>query len=182
VSEDLLAIARHDVNKNLPALFRGVALMQRRWPQWKGQMRIIGRSGRQTPLLYKLLNQLPRPEQVHLIEEVSQEQLVSLMRSSMALVSSSTEEGFNYPVLEAKAEGLPTLISDIPLHRELHHDSSLFFPTNDDGSCFSDQLRQLITDQNLWRHLSVQGVFLAKKMSIQHQKDSIRDLCAELIG
>ena len=40
-SEDLLALARHDVNKNLPALFRGVDQLQRRRPQWRGVLRIV---------------------------------------------------------------------------------------------------------------------------------------------
>ena len=50
-SEDLLALARHDLNKNLPALFRGVDQLQRRWPQWRGVLRIAGRRGPQSPLL-----------------------------------------------------------------------------------------------------------------------------------
>ena len=47
-SEDLVALARHDLNKNLPALLRGVAQLQRQCPQWRGMLRIVGRSGRQT--------------------------------------------------------------------------------------------------------------------------------------
>jgi hypothetical protein len=52
-------------------------------------------------------------------------------------------EGFDYPVLEAKAEGLPTLISDKPVHREIHEDTSLTFGLDDDGS----QLIKMITMQ-----------------------------------
>ena len=35
ISQDLVALARHDTNKNLPALFRGIDQLQRRWPQWR---------------------------------------------------------------------------------------------------------------------------------------------------
>ena len=40
-----------------------------------------------------------------------QAKLVEYLRPSSALLSASTEEGFDYPVPEAKAEGTPTLIS-----------------------------------------------------------------------
>lgn len=179
-SDDLLALARHDVNKNLPALFRGVAQLQRRWPQWQGRLRIIGRGGRQTPLVRRLQRQLPRPEQVELLEALPQEQLVACLRTSLALISASSEEGFDYPVLEAKAEGLPTLISDIPVHREFHEGSSLFFPTGDEGVCFADQVQRLRTDANLWQQLSRQGVALAQSLSVQRQQNAIREQLAEL--
>ena len=52
--------------------------------------------------------QLPRPDQVQLIGALSHAQLLNYLRSSLALLSASTEEGFDYPVLEAKAEGTPT--------------------------------------------------------------------------
>ena len=39
---------RLDVNKNLPALFRGVDQLQRRQPQWRA-LRIVGRGGRSRP-------------------------------------------------------------------------------------------------------------------------------------
>ena len=94
-SEDLLALARHDVNKNLPALFRGVAQLQRRWPQWKGVLRIVGRSGRQSSLVQRMHRQLPRPDQVQLIGALSHAQLLNYLRSSLALLSASTEEGFD---------------------------------------------------------------------------------------
>ena len=101
-----MALARHDVNKNLPALFRGIDQLQRQWPQWSGILRIIGRGGRQTSLVHRLRNALPRPEQVELISALPQAELVAVLRSSMALLSASMEEGFDYPVLEAKAEGI----------------------------------------------------------------------------
>ena len=181
-SADLLALARHDVNKNLPALFRGVAQLQRQCPQWQGVLRIVGRGGRQTPLVTRLHQQLPRPQQVQLIDALPQAQLVQTMRSSLAVLSASTEEGFDYPVLEAKAEGIPTVISDIPVHREFHDGSSLLFPVGDDGSGLFRQVADLLQDQSLWRELSRKGLGLARTLSVEAQIDSIADqfnrLCA----
>ena len=172
-SEDLLALARHDVNKNLPALLRGAAQLQRLCPQWRGVLRIVGRSGRQTGLVQRLHRQLPRPEQVVLIERLPQDQLLACLRSSMALLSASTEEGFDYPVLEAKAEGIPTLISGIPVHREFHAESSLFFPVDDDGTALAHHLIDLRRDHCLWGDLSKRGLELARLLSVERQVEAI---------
>ena len=172
-SEDLVALARHDVNKNLPALFRGVAQLQRQCPQWRGVLRIVGRGGRQTGLVQRLHRQLPRPEQVELIEGLPKDQLVACLRSSLALLSASTEEGFDYPVLEAKAEGIPTLISAIPVHREFHAESSLFFPVDDDGATLARHIIDLRRDQTLWGDLSQRGLALARSLSVGRQVEAI---------
>ena len=172
-SQDLLALARHDVNKNLPALLRGVAQLQRLCPQWHGVLRIVGRVGRQTGLVNRFRRQLPRPEQVELVEGLPQSELVTLMRSSLALLSASTEEGFDYPVLEAKAEGIPTVISGIPVHREFHAESSLFFPLDDDGTALARHLIDLGRDHCLWGDLSQRGLDLARSLSVERQVEAI---------
>ena len=179
-SEDLLALARHDLNKNLPALFRGVDLLQRRWPQWRGVLRIVGRGGPQSSLVQRMHRQLTRPEQVQLIDALPQAKLLEYLRSSLALLSASTEEGFDYPVLEAKAEGTPTLISDIPVHREFHQDSSLFFPVDDDGGALADHVITCLQDRGLWTQLSQGGYALAKRLSMAAQVASIEDQFRQL--
>ena len=116
-SEDLLALARHDVNKNLPALFRGVDQLQRRWPQWRGVAhRWAGRASVAPGATHA---STVTPAGAGAADRCAAAgELLEYLRSSLALLSASTEEGFDYPVLEAKAEGTPTLISDIPVHRE----------------------------------------------------------------
>ena len=179
-SEDLLALARHDVNKNLPALLRGLAQLQRRCPHWRGVCRIVGRGGRQSALVQRMHRELPRPEQLLLIDSLPQVQLLQHLRSSLALLSASTEEGFDYPVLEAKAEGIPTLISDIPVHREFHQDSSLFFPVDDDGSTMAEHVMSCLQDRDLWPQLSRTGFALAQKLSVQAQVESIEHQFSQL--
>ena len=179
-SEDLLVLARHDANKNLPALLQALAGVQRRLPDWRGVVRIVGRGGRQSQLLKHLWRQLPRPEQVHWIPSLAPQELVQHLRQSLALISSSVEEGFDYPVLEAKAEGLPTLISTIPVHREFHAGSSLFFPPHDDGSVLAAHLQQLRQDPCAWQQLSTAGYHLAQQMGVAAQVAQIRELMVDV--
>ena len=56
-------------------------------------------------MLQGLRRALPRPEGLELIQ-LNAGELLAMLRSSLALVSASLE-GFDYPVLEAKAEGSP---------------------------------------------------------------------------
>jgi glycosyltransferase involved in cell wall biosynthesis len=179
-SEDLLVLARHDANKNLAGLLRALAGVQQRLPDWHGIVRIVGRAGRETHRLQRLCRDLPRPGQVQLLPSLEPQELVMHLRQSLALLSASTEEGFDYPVLEAKAEGLPTVISEIPVHREFHQGSSLFFPLQDDGSVLADHLQQLRRGVSTWHEVSEAGYLLAGRMNLARQVDQIRELIGAL--
>ena len=181
-SEDLLVLARHDANKNLAALLKAMAGVQRLLPQWRGTLRIVGRESRLTPGLKQLVAQLPRPDQVQWLASLTREELLSQLRSSLALVSASTEEGFDYPVLEAKAEGIPTLISDISVHREFHHSSSLFFPIDDSGETLAAHIKALCSADSTWTDLSTQGYVLAQSLSVERQQAEIRSHLKAMTG
>ena len=179
-SSDLLVIARHDANKNLHGLLRVIAGVQRHVRHWHGVVRIVGRGVAASTDLQALRRALPRPEGLVLIDQLDSETLRSTIRSSLALVSASFEEGFDYPVLEAKAEGIPTLLSDIPVHREFHHNSSLFFPVDDDGSTLADHLNLLLDDSLAWQELSAAGLLMSRTLSLQRQQQQIIGLIGQL--
>ena len=181
-SENFLVLARHDINKNLPFLLKGIAQLQMLCPHWKGVFRIVGKKGRQTSLVQNLHRQLPNPDQVLFSDTMSQEELIATLRSSMALISASTEEGFDYPILEAKAEGVPTVISNIRVHREFHNDSSLFFSLSDNGLDFSHQVSKLLSDFSLWSQLSREGISLAQSLSLKNQQIAINAQIRDLVS
>jgi glycosyltransferase involved in cell wall biosynthesis len=137
---------------------------------------VVGRSGRQTPELKKILRQLSKPGKIVLLDGVNTAELVKLFRSSLALVSASTMEGFDYPLLEAKAEGLPTIISDIPVHHEIHENTSLYFNPEQGSDELIEAIVGLAYDQTLWDHLSVSGRNLIAKFTITEQQSRIRKL------
>ena len=178
-SEDLLVIARHDANKNLLGLLHALSVAQQRLPDWRGVLRIVGRGVVDSVELQKMHRALPRPEGLELIQQVDPGKLLDMLRSSLALVSASLEEGFDYPVLEAKAEGIPTLLSEIPVHAEFHADSSLFFPAEGDGTEFVAVLFRLLTESRLWWDLSAAGRDLALSLSVTRQQRALTALMAE---
>ncbi|MCP9839911.1 glycosyltransferase [Synechococcus sp. J7-Johnson] len=174
LSHDLIMLARHDANKNVPFVVRAFGQFLEQQPDWPGRLVVVGRSGRQTPILRALQRSLSQPERVEFVEALSRSTLVERLRKAFALVSASVMEGFDYPVLEAKAEGLPTLISRIPVHRELHSDSSLFFGLDDEGAQFRDALILLAQNNDLWSELSNRGYRLASRLDLSLQQQGIQ--------
>ena len=179
-SEDLLVIARHDANKNLLGLLRALGTAQQRLPQWRGVLRIVGRGVVASAELQALRRALPRPEGLELIHELNPVELLAMLGSSLALVSASMEEGFDYPVLEAKAEGIPTVLSQIPVHVEFHASSSLFFPAERGEEAFAAALASLLSDSRLWWDLSASGRELALSLSVTHQQRALNAQISQL--
>jgi glycosyltransferase involved in cell wall biosynthesis len=175
-SMDLVMLARHDKNKNVAYVMRAFGRLLEQQPNWTGRLLVVGRRGRQSDDLQKIQRNLPRPELVALIESIDNGDLCKMLRNCLALISASTMEGFDYPVLEANAEGLPTLISDIPVHREIHEDTSLTFGLDDDGSQLIKMITQLTKDNTLWGHLSTKGYTKAKNMGLEQQRHQIREI------
>ena len=58
--------------------------------------------------------------------------LKALYLQSTSYISFSLSEGFDLPAMEAFSLGVPLILSDIPVHRELHERSALFYQTPDE--------------------------------------------------
>lgn len=67
-------------------------------------------------LLYKLKEKAKFEQKVTILGYVSSEDLNIMMKASDAFLSLSCYEGFPLAVLEAAAQGLPLILSDIPPH------------------------------------------------------------------
>jgi glycosyltransferase involved in cell wall biosynthesis len=55
------------------------------------------------------------------------EQYFDVLHSATALVSASRDEGFGIPLVEAMSIGIPVVVSDIPIFREIGGDVAAFF-------------------------------------------------------
>lgn len=55
------------------------------------------------------------------------EEYAAVLSSATALVSASRDEGFGIPLVEAMSLGIPVVVSDIPIFREIGGDAALFF-------------------------------------------------------
>jgi glycosyltransferase involved in cell wall biosynthesis len=89
-----------------------------------------------------LLSRVSAPEQARLARLAPQARLVfhdgvtdeeyhRLLRSATALVTASLDEGFGIPLVEAMNLGIPVVVSDIPIFREIGGDAAVYFEPRD---------------------------------------------------
>ena len=75
-----------------------------------------------------------------------------LLDEATALVSASRDEGFGIPVVEAMSRGVPVVLSDIPIFREVGGDAAVYARVGDPRS-FAAAVRRL-EDVGEWRRRS----------------------------
>ncbi|WP_022885061.1 glycosyltransferase family 4 protein [Glaciibacter superstes] len=89
-----------------------------------------------------LMSRVSRQEQDRLTALAPQASLVfhngasdaeysAVLSSATALVSASHDEGFGIPLVEAMSIGIPVVVSDIPIFREIGGDAAVYFPADD---------------------------------------------------
>ena len=61
----------------------------------------------------------------------SEDDYRALLATATALVTTSLDEGFGLPLVEAMALGTPVVVSDIPIFREIGGDAALYVPAKD---------------------------------------------------
>ncbi|HVJ39328.1 MAG TPA: glycosyltransferase [Stenotrophomonas sp.] len=75
-------------------------------------------------------------------EHTDDEELRQLYGTAVALLQASHAEGFGLPIVEAARYGVPLLLSDIPVFREIAADHAAYFPVGDSAALS----RLLLTD------------------------------------
>jgi len=176
---DCVLLARHARNKNVALALSGFARLLAEEPGWQGRLVVVGDRDRCTPALLRQQQELGLEGRVLWIERLPEAELLALLRSAFCLISTSLMEGFDYPLLEAQALGLPTLASRIPVHEELHQSSALLFELHDHGDTMAHQMRRLSREPALWRQLSQAGLRNAAAHTSRRQARELHQLLQE---
>jgi len=93
---------------------------------------VIGRRGwmcEKTIKRFAKLKKLGRP--CFHIDDASDDDLIHAYRHARCLIFPSITEGFGLPIVEALAQGLPAIASDIPVHREVGREHATYIPLGD---------------------------------------------------
>jgi glycosyltransferase involved in cell wall biosynthesis len=77
--------------------------------------------------LVSLVRDLELADSVELKGWISDDELVKLLTTATALIEPTIAAGFGMPALEAMQQGLPVIISDIPVFREIAGPSAEYF-------------------------------------------------------
>lgn len=101
---------------------------------------------------------------VELKSWVSSEEMTDLYSRATILAMPSFCDGFSLPALEAMMAGLPVMISDIPVYREVAGEAALYFdPTSSEA--IAAAITTAVTDEALMRELTQRGFARAKLFS-----------------
>ena len=79
------------------------------------------------PLVEKLKNHPERNKRLFLFQGPSDAELVRLYKDAYCLIFASKGEGFGLPIIEAAHYGVPLLLSDITIFREIASDNARYF-------------------------------------------------------
>lgn len=139
----VLTVSTLSTRKNLQLIVDAWQETRRRRPNLR--LKIVGAAGN---AVLRGGATVDAHEGVDVLGYVSEAELDALFIGAAALVSASRYEGFNIPVLDALCIGVPTAISDIPVHRELYGDDAEFFDPESTAS-FVDALGRAINSSPL---------------------------------
>lgn len=113
--------------RNLPTLIKAFAKVQAVIPD--AQLAIVGANHTYPKQdLETIVDQNDVGNQVNLYEYVTDNKLSTLYRQARVFVFLSEYEGFGLPPLEALSVGVPIILGDTAVAREIYGDASLFVP------------------------------------------------------
>lgn len=93
---------------------------------------LIGRAGWLCDdLLLRIRHHPERGRQLFWFDDVGDTDLALAYRQASALIFPSLTEGFGLPLVEALSQGLPVIVSDIPVFREIAGDHGRYFLPTD---------------------------------------------------
>lgn len=108
---------------------------------------------------------------------VTDDEYAELLRSATALVTASRDEGFGIPLLEAMSLGVPVVVSDIEIFREVAGDAGLYADP-DDPVGFAERIREL-ADTDAWGVRSRASRSQAARFSWAHSAQLLTEFLRE---
>jgi glycosyltransferase involved in cell wall biosynthesis len=162
----LLYVGTSHPHKNLRRLMRALRLITEAVPETYGDLKLVcaGPFTRRFPRPSELARQESVGRSVIETGEISDDELVRLMRAATILVLPSLNEGFGLPALEAMACGLPVLLSGIPALRETAGEAAEYFEPSSEED-LTGRLRFLLENSSRRAELTEKGLRRAAQFS-----------------
>jgi glycosyltransferase involved in cell wall biosynthesis len=151
----ILGVALDRPHKNLVTLVRAYAKLRERRPDLclvlVGELRSnhpsqsasAEASGR-LPAAADVVRDMGLEEHVKVAGFVTDQELGALYRGAAAFVLPSLFEGFGMPAIEAMASGTPTLVSDLPVFREVTLGAARYLHEPQDPDAVCDSIDQVL--------------------------------------
>src|SRR3989344_5800574 len=169
----ILCISRLISYKNIKTLVLAFAHLSNSYPS--AILQIVG-EGPDEKNLKNLVDNLKIKKKVIFFSNLPRKQLISLIKSSYVFSLPSKVEGFGIATIEAAAAGLPYVISNIQVHKEVTRMGMGGFLADPTSSIdFSNKLSKLLSNKQLYLRKSQQARQLSKiydwsKIAVETEK------------
>ena len=160
--------------RHVPTLIRAFALVRRQFPH--AQLTLVG-DNRTHPFedLPSLIRQYGTEECTALLSYVTDAELDALYHRAHVFVFLSEYEGFGLTPLEAMSAGVPAVVADTQVARELYGDAASFVPIVD-AAATATAIVALLADQDLHERQRRLGGEAALRYSWQRAADETLDV------
>lgn len=153
-------------HKNHVRVVKALAILRQR-----GTPMVVACSGKQNdyrdPEYFKriksLVKELGVESDFYFLGLIPYSHVTALMYASVALINPSLSEGWSTPVEEARALGVPTVLSDIPVHREQMGTRAIYFNRYSSQSLATAIESFKISDTKQRNRLSYEAEYKAEK-------------------
>ena len=154
----ILHVSHYNYFRNFETLIRALPLIDEMLKARTGENALLvlttdirqGKiyGGYDATLASKLIDQLGVRDRIAMLGEVPYDRLAELYRQADLFVCPSYSESFGHPMLEAMSSGVPVVAANLPVHREICGEASLYFDTFDEKELARECIR-VLTDPDL---------------------------------
>ena len=160
--------------RHLPTLIRAFASVRRTFPT--ARLTVVG-DDRSSPKqdLAASARQAGIEDSVSLRSYVSDSELGELYRRATVFAFLSEYEGFGLPPLEAMSAGVPVVVADTPVARELYGEAALFVPVAD-TTATAAAIQTLLADPGIRDRLRQRAAALLPAFAWTRAADEMLDV------
>jgi glycosyltransferase involved in cell wall biosynthesis len=148
----LLAVGELTLRKDYPTMFTAFARSALR----EHRLVVVGPDGYGADSVHAAARDSGLGDRLVLLGRVDDQTLANLYASATALVLSSCQEGFGFPLVEAMQRSLPIVASDLPAVREVAGAAALTCSPGDIDA-FAAAMQSVVGDEDIRRRLSEAG-------------------------
>lgn len=117
---------------------------------------------------------VPDGADVEFLNGVTDDEYHELLNGAVALVSGSRDEGFGIPLVESMSRGIPVVVSDIPIFKEIGGNTAIYFD-QEKPAAFASAIKS-ISSSDAWLEASKRAVLQAQKFSWKTSARALLDL------
>jgi len=139
----------------------------------------IGKDKYNPPIIEKLKNKTNRRlgrDAIIYKDYVSEEELAQLYAGAGTVVYVSSKEAFGLPPLEALGYGVPAVVADQPVTREIFGDKAFFVGNPNDPDSIAEAIKKALTDEAKRREIIADANRILQKYTWQRFADRFLNL------